>query len=187
MLFAATVFLLGACTNNKTIYPVSTDVEEAVIADNEYVEDNFAGCEYVWYESSITLNNFVDEEACDGSVMNVTNIFQVQIEDTDCPAKVVLITHDGELMQEKEVCGWWTEDLALDDAEITLTYKQAYERMMQADIIKPHSKYCVLRKPLGPYMCNPQYIFGNANNLLIFVDAVTGEVSDKNPAFNRRE
>ena len=63
------------------------------------------------------------------------------------------------------------------------TYNEAYERLLEADCIKPHSKYVTLRNPLGPKQCNAQYIFGNAHGTLIFLDALTGDVSDKNPAF----
>jgi hypothetical protein len=40
----------------------------------------------------------------------------------------------------------------------------------------------VLRKEVAPLDCNPQYIFGNKRAQL-YVDAVTGEVKDYNPAY----
>ena len=41
-----------------------------------------------------------------------------------------------------------------------------------------------LRQPLGPKECNPQWVIGNIMQV-IFVDAVTGEISDWCPAFPR--
>ena len=54
---------------------------------------------------------------------------------------------------------------------------------MEVNLPKPHSKHVVLRKQIGPKACNPQWIFGNITSQ-IYVDAVTGEVNSKNPAFD---
>lgn len=72
----------------------------------------------------------------------------------------------------------------MNEEVINISYKEAYEKMMEANYPKPHSKHCVLRKEVGPYDCNPQYIFGNIE-AQIYVDAVTGAVSDQSPAFNK--
>jgi hypothetical protein len=53
---------------------------------------------------------------------------------------------------------------------------------MAANAPKPHSRQVVLRKEVGPNSINPQYIFGNFQAQL-YVDAVTGDVKTKNPAF----
>ena len=53
---------------------------------------------------------------------------------------------------------------------------------MEANIVKPHSKVCVLRKAVGPKEANVQYIFGNEDGA-VFVDAVTGDVTDVDPFF----
>lgn len=183
----AFALLLGACKGNKEEQMFQTTVEQTVQADYTYMSENYDST-FVWFESSITLKNYIDDENCDGSFVTVRNIFQTTVPDTaDINTRVIFILHDGELINTEEVVGFWTEDLVINPADITLTYEQAYERLMQADIVKPHSKYCVLRKPLGPFECNAQYIFGNANSTLIFVDAVTGDVSDTDPAFNKRE
>ena len=39
-----------------------------------------------------------------------------------------------------------------------------------------------LRLPVGPVACNAQWVIGDVYDV-IFVDAVTGEISDVNPAF----
>jgi hypothetical protein len=54
--------------------------------------------------------------------------------------------------------------------------------MIYSKLKKPRSKFCSLRCQYGDIKANPQYVFGNATEH-IYVDAVTGEVSDKNPAF----
>lgn len=160
---------------------METVVEDVIQSDFRYMNTNYD--EFVMYESTITLNEYLDED-CTGTVAQIVNVFQTLDEDNP---RVVMITHNDELMVVKEVQGQWLEDVVLDPSELNLTYRQAYERLMATDCIKPHSKYCVLRRPLGPVICNSQYIFGNQNSSLQFVDAVTGNVTDKDPAFNQLE
>jgi hypothetical protein len=79
--------------------------------------------------------------------------------------------------------GFWVEDFPLNDEEIKLTFAEALERIFEVNYPKPHSKYIVLRKEVGPISANPQYIFGNLT-YQFYVDAVTGNVTDQSPAFN---
>lgn len=54
---------------------------------------------------------------------------------------------------------------------------------MASNFPKPHSRNCVLRREIGPIPdVNPQYIFGNTKSQL-YVDAVTGSVTNHTPAF----
>jgi len=180
----AFALLLGAtsCTScNKEKQKMENVVETVIKSDLNYMANNYGA--FVWYETSLVLNDYLDAEDCTGTIESIVNIFQTQ--DTTTSPKAVMISHSGELMFVKEVEGYWCEDVVLDTAEITYTYRQAYERIMATDCIKPHSRYCVLREPLGPYQCNPQYIFGDAHgDILLFLDAVTGDVRNENPAFN---
>ena len=184
LFFAVAAVLLFCGCKDKKGDVVDFTVEDLVYADFDYMCHNY-GCGYVWYETELTLTDFVDAEDYDGSFASMTNVFQIFGDDSTSAkdAKVVMINHVGELMDVKEVQGCWLEDVPLDTAKIKYTYNEAYERLLEADCIKPHSKYVTLRNPLGPKQCNAQYIFGNAHGTLIFLDALTGDVSDKNPAF----
>jgi hypothetical protein len=53
---------------------------------------------------------------------------------------------------------------------------------MAVNFPKPHSKHVTLRNPIGPVAINTQWIFGNVHEQ-IWVDAVTGECANSNPAF----
>lgn len=66
--------------------------------------------------------------------------------------------------------------------DIEITFNEAFQRVMESNYPKPHSKNCVLRKEVGSTDYHPQYIFGNPHAQL-YVDAVTGEVTDKNPIY----
>ena len=159
--------------------PVKIDVENAISADREYMFLNY-GEGYFWYETQITLDEYLDELCC-GSVASVTNVFQVS---SSSDPVVIIFTHDLNGSTSTSIHSFWIEDYKLNNEAIILTYFEAFERLMQANCPKPHSKNCVLREEIGPYTCNPQYIFGNIDST-VYVDAVTGEVRLYSPAFDK--
>lgn len=77
----------------------------------------------------------------------------------------------------------WIEDDNLSEAPIKLTPEQALQRLKEVNCPIPPAKSMTLRLPVGPVACNPQYVVGDVYDVL-FIDAVTGEVSNWNPAFN---
>ena len=93
-------------------------------------------------------------------------------------------TKDATTYEDKK--GFWVEDYPLIGDSIKLTYKDAFKRVMETNSPKPHTKNCVLRKPVGPVECNPQYVFGNIH-VQLWVDAVTGDVNNSNPAFPKKD
>lgn len=178
--------LLGAssCTScNKEVKQMETVVEQVVQSDRQWMSDQF-GCDYIYYETQIVLNEWLDDENCTGTVASILNVFQiVEGGDTAFSPHVYLFKHTDSTFNVKVVDDAWMEDQDMAKDAITITYRQAYKKMMKANCIKPHTKNCVLRKMVGPYDCNPQYIFGDAFDECVFVDAVNGRVSANNPAF----
>lgn len=170
--------------------PAQLVVEHCVGADREYMFKNY-GDSFTWFETHVVLINWMDE-SCDGAIDYVQSVYQVInacTKDGHCPSneaydtKVVFAFHDLCGVDKYDVKeGFWVEDFDLSEEPIKVSWKEAYGRMMASNFKKPHSRQCVLRKEVGPVNCNPQYIFGN-KIAQIFVDAVTGEVSDKNPAY----
>lgn len=156
-------------------------VENLVSMDRQDMFNNYAN-DYRWFETCIVLKDFLDEE-CDGTVEGVSNIFQAVIEkDNGADVFVVMYTHTADTSAVQKVNSFWVEDLPMENEAIKLTFKEAFDKVMQANAPKPHSQHVVLRKELGPINCNPQYIFGN-NKAQLYVDAVTGEVRTTNPVF----
>ena len=178
--------LLGAssCTScNKEVKQMETVVEQVVQSDRQWMSDQF-GCDYIYYETQIVLNEWLDDENCTGTVASILNVFQiVEGGDTAFSPHVYLFKHTDSTFNVKVVDDAWMEDQDMAKDAITITYRQAYKKLMKANCIKPHTKNCVLRKMVGPYDCNPQYIFGDAFDECVFVDAVNGRVSANNPAF----
>lgn len=190
------IFLLSlgiaacTCTHNngqEDLTPVEVadslgvNVEKTVALDKEFMFLNY-GSDYRWFETCILLDEFLDEE-CDGSVTGVSNIFQAaEVKDDGVDVYVIMSSHTLASSTIEVVHTFWIEDLPMNEEQINLTYRDAFEKVMEVNYPKPHSQHVVLRKELGPKVANPQYIFGNTQAQL-YVDAVTGEVRDTNPVY----
>ena len=163
------------------------NVEHVTAADKQYMFTNYGG-DYRWFESCVLLQDFLDEEN-DGAIAGVSNVFQVVNEDEggkSADVFVVLASHVPDSTAYEVKQGFWVEDYPLNDEAIKVTFKDAYDKVMATNMPKPHSRHVVLRKEVGPVDANPQYIFGNTQ-AQIYVDAVTGDVSETNPAFPEAE
>ena len=181
---AIVAFTVGcsSCKKQKVEEEVKAQpmvVENVNSTDKEYMFTNYGG-DYKWFESCILLNDYLDEE-CDGTVTGISNVFQV-VEDGSKDVFVVLAAHTADTTAYDVRHGFWVEDFPLETEEITLTFAEAFEKINEVNYPKPHSKNCILRKPIGPNKCNPQYVFGNVSAQL-WVDAITGEVKTTSPAF----
>ena len=157
--------------------------ERVVSMDRENMYVMYGG-NYRWYETCIKLEKYLDDEDCDGAIESISNVFQaiMVISDSCVDTEVVLFAHTKDTATIVTKHAFWIEDEPLNDEAIKLTYKDAFKVAMEANIVKPHSKNCILRKPVGPVDCNPQYVFGNLKEQ-IWVDAITGEVASSNPSF----
>ena len=185
-------FVLASCNGckNKNVEPKQDDmnvsaelvVENLVSMDRQDMFANYSQ-NYRWFETCILLEKFLDEEDCDGTVAGVSNIFQaVEEKGTGADVFVVMFSHTPDTSSVEVAHSFWVEDEPMNDEVIKLTFKDAFDRVMQTNSPKPHSRHVVLRKELGPIDANPQYIFGNQQAQL-YVDAVTGEVRDTNPVY----
>lgn len=187
----AVISFITACTKCGTENAVvATDsiakinVEHTVSADRESMFADY-GADYRWFETSIVLKDFLDSDSCDGTIVEVTNVMQaIECMEGGADVYVVIFTHTPDTLSKEVIHSFWVEDHPLNNETIKLTYEEAFEKVMATNSPKPHSKHCVLRKEVGPVDCNPQYIFGNIEAQL-YVDAITGEVRDYNPAYEK--
>ncbi len=188
MLFVACNSCNKTTPNTNEFDTVTTEVvgnlnPTTLIAADRQAMFNKVGEDYRWYETCMRLNDFLDEEN-DGTLAEVVNVFQAVIDrGQGYDTKVYKFQHftDG-TWAEDSVIGFWVEDQPMNDEAIIVSYQDAYDNLMATNMPKPHSRYVTLRKQVGPIDANPQYIFGNLHET-VFVDAVTGEVCDYNPAF----
>lgn len=183
------VFAVSCTCSSNNAQPALGDSNEVanLVVENVISLDRQAmylkaADDYRWFETGVVLKDWLDEEN-DGSIEMVVNVFQTVIErGNGFDTMVYKFQHTVEGTVEDNIHGFWMEDNPLNDEAIVLTFEQAFERVMAVNMPKPHTKQVVLRKQVGPVDCNPQWIFGNAR-AQIYVDAVTGDVTDKNPAF----
>lgn len=197
-LFSMTVGLTSCECKKKgeapkeTVTQVTELVPETVISTDRQQLFNEIGGDYIWYETTALYADRFDAEDATGKVVFVKNTFQQVKTETDEKGREVydvwcyIFKTDLTERAEYALHTFMVENDPLTDTQICLTFKAAYDRMMQANIPKPTNRTCVLRIPVGPYVCNAQYIFGD-NNWAVFVDAVTGDVSTRNPAFHKPE
>lgn len=193
MLFAlvcAVVMGFTSCDKNKKEAVNNQKVESELIVedcqklDADQMTKEFSD-NYRWYETCIVNAEFFDgEKAEEPVVTGVSNIFQylTNVDEHSADVQVVLFAHVKDTTSVEVKQGFWVGDCLMTRDMIKLTYVEAYNKMMATNLPKPHSRQCVLRKEVGPKDCNPQYIFGNAK-AQIYVDAMTGNVSDKNPVY----
>ena len=173
------------CTQQKvTSEPQVAElvVENTISTDRQDVYLNH-GKEYRWYETGVQLKNWLDEEN-DGTIDMIVNVFQVieQCDSTSFDTFVFKYQHTLEGTTTDSIHGFWIEDYPLNEEVIKVSFKEAFEKVQEVNLPKPHTRQVVLRKQVGPVDANPQWIFGNLHSQ-IYVDAVTGDVTDENPAF----
>ncbi|MBP5425062.1 MAG: hypothetical protein J6Y33_03200 [Prevotella sp.] len=145
------------------------------------------GGAYEWRNSRIVFNDSVTAEAIDDlHVTDVNDVFCYW--DTARGPMVQFVNsnvRDG-IQIPWPVSGVWIEDADMSEAPIKLDPEQALMRLKEVNCPIPPAKGMSLRLPVGPVACNPQYVVGDVFDV-IFIDAVTGEVSNWNPAFNPKK
>ena len=150
--------------NDSVTTIVALDVNRSIATDREAMYLKF-GDDYRWFETCIRLPEFLDSEDVTSAPEMLVNIFQA-IEEFENGADtwVWKFQHfpDGTVLTDS-IHGFWIEDTPLNDNVIKLNYTQAFDRMMQSNFPKPHSKNVTLRNPVGPVAVNAQWIFGNIN------------------------
>ena len=159
------------------------DVEHSIALDRQTMYVNYKD-NYRWYETEILLPEFMDSDSATSNPEMIVNVLQSIVEEGNgADVWVHKFQHfkDGTIAHDS-IQGFWIENYALNDEVIKLKYTEAWDRMMAANYPKPHSRYVTLRNPIGPVAINTQWIFGNIQEQ-IWVDAVTGDTKDSNPAF----
>ena len=162
---------------------VALNVENAISMDRQamYLK---SGGDYRWFETEILLPEFMDGDNATSDPVMIVNVFQKVIErGNGFDTWVYKFQHfnDGTVLTDS-IQGFWIENWPMEDKEIKLKYVEAWDKMLAVNFPKPHSKHVTLRNPIGPVAINTQWIFGNIKEQ-IWIDAVTGEAANSNPAF----
>ena len=139
------------------------------------------GKEYEWRNLQIMFNDVIKAENIDDlHITDITSVFCYW----DNGPLVQFITSNvkkGMLIPTK-IPDVWIEDSDMSNAEIKLSAEDVLEKLKTWNGIIPPSKNMILRLPVGPRNCNAQWVIGNIEKV-IFIDAVTGDITDWCPAF----
>ncbi len=141
------------------------------------------GNQYEWRNSQVLLNDVITAENIDN--LHVTDVNDVFYYWQDGPwVQYVNSNVKNGLQIPWPIQDVWIEDADMSECTINLSAEDVLQILKKWDgLIPDGSKSLVLRLPVGPMQCNAQWVIGNIGDV-IFVDAVTGEVTNWNPAFN---
>lgn len=144
----------------------------------------------LWMQTGVTLTAFLSDAAIqDATVMEVTNGFQTQTPTgKGINTKVTLITTNTIATDSLVMNGsFYLDNYPLNEKEIRLTFKDAVTKALEANCVKPQTRVCILRSPVGSVRVEDAYYMfggGQGDSPMIFVNARTGEVTTTNPAFS---
>ena len=141
------------------------------------------GKPYAWYETQVKFNEQLTQNNLDDvHVTDVTNIFQTIDEDRGPLCQTITSNVVKGMLIPAAIPDVWIEDYDLSKFVIKLTIEDVLDKLKTWNGEIPSSKGIVLRAPVGPLPCNAQYVIGNIQTA-IFIDAVTGDISEWCPAF----
>ena len=174
-------FAVSSCKCTRDEDPVVEFPEATIAADRAKMDEEVST--YKWFETRVEYDNFFDADTT-LAVSKVESLFQVAVEDPlGIKTFVYDFVHEPGVENDtipEPIEAFILDDKPLNDELITLTFSEALARLNAANLSKPHSTKVVLRKAVGPKLANVQYIFGNTEEQ-VFVDAVTGDVTDHDP------
>ena len=140
--------------------------------------------QFEWRNSRVLFNDTITLENIDIlHIVDVTDVFQYWDEQGPKVRMISANIEKGTIITPA-IPDVWIEDASLNQAEIKLTADDVLQRLKEWNGIIPAAVGMSLRLPVGPQECNAQWVIGDVYDV-IFVDAVTGDVTDWCPAFPR--
>jgi hypothetical protein len=183
-MMAVFAICVTSCHKGEKSDPVGAGSASQLILDSLATHVDSINSDYLYFETSFELTNTVD--SLDSfSVSTIQSIYQVVDTTTSTPTVFVAnYSFDSAAVSWKVLEGaFWTEDVDLRSKDVKLSPEDAFEVLLKSNVVKPHSRFMVLRCPLGPVACEAQYIFGNTDSGIVYVNAKTGKVTTTDPAF----
>lgn len=155
-------------------------VDHIVALHRQTMFQLYGGEQYAWYETRVLFNDSLKWETIGGlKVTDVTDIFQV-FEPMRC--QFISSSIEKGTIIAPPIADIWIEDCDMSEAPVKLWPEDVLALLQRWDGILPPAVGMTLRIPLGPRKCNAQWVIGNIFDV-IFVDAVTGEITNWCPAF----
>ena len=142
---------------------------------------------YQWRNSRVLLNDTVTAENIDDLHIVAVNDVFFYWDSQKGPMVQYINSHVKYGVQiPYPINDVWIEDADMSEQPIKISAEQALSRLKEYNGILPKDcNFLTLRYPVGPKDCNVQWVFGDVYDVL-FIDAVTGEIRDYDPAFPRK-
>lgn len=139
---------------------------------------------YQWRNSRIIFNDTLTFDNIDDlHITDINDVFYYWDKDKGPQVQYVNVNVKRGTQIPWPINDVWIEDDDLSDQPIKLSAEEAILKLKEWNGVLPKDcNFIILRLPVGPKDCNPQWTFGDIDDVL-FIDAVTGEIRDSNPAF----
>ena len=139
---------------------------------------------YQWRNSRVIFNDTVTFDNIDDlHITDVNDVFFYWDKQKGPQVQYINVNVEQGTQIPWPINDVWIEDADMSDQSIKLSAEDALKRLKEYNGTLPKSNFITLRLPVGPKDCNPQWTFGDEYDV-VFIDAVTGEVRDYDPAFD---
>lgn len=131
-----------------------------------------------FYEVEMVLDNPVSVLHEDGEVKILTTRTVIQ-EGPVCKIIDRAYSTKGKVIDQMVDMpeGYWLGDMDMPLDSLNLDFKDAIQRLQEANIVLPEADKVTLRKPAAPPF-KTCYIFGTYGTFFVAVDAMTGDVTN---------
>ena len=139
---------------------------------------------YQWRNSRVIFNDTLTFDNIDDlHITDINDVFYYWDKDKGPQVQYINVNVKQGTQIPWPINDVWIEDDDLSDQPIKLSAEEAILKLKEWNGVLPKDcNFIILRLPVGPKDCNPQWTFGDIDDVL-FIDAVTGEIRDSNPAF----
>ena len=194
VLLLAVMALVCSCNGCKGKTP---KIDDPVAVYHDYdgvVQDFTAGVDHIQALHRQTMYGLIQHLQDEGTMENIDDLHVVAVNDVffywdsvKGPMVQYINSHVKYGVQiPYPINDVWIEDADMSEQPIKISAEQALMRLKEWNGILPKDcNFIILRLPVGPKDCNPQWTFGDVDDVL-FIDAVTGEIRDYDPAFSRK-
>lgn len=173
--------VLNASDYDGVVADFTAGTNQIIALHKQTMYNLCGGKSYEWRNLNVLFNDTIKAETIDDlKIVDITSVFYYW----DNGPWVQFITSNvkkGMLIPAK-IPDVWIEDDDMSEAEIKLSAEDVLKRLKEWNGVIPPAKAMTLRMPIGPRNCNAQWVIGALSDV-IFIDAVTGEISNWCPAF----